>query len=94
LVKSRDEVEDNHNKVALQYGPLVYCFEDADNAIGAEKISISSRAKFQIEPSTILDEPILSLTTNMGDGNKIEAIPYYTWCNRGSNGMRVWIPVN
>jgi hypothetical protein len=23
---------------------------------------------------------------------KITAIPYYTWCNRGSGQMQVWIP--
>jgi hypothetical protein len=54
-----------------------------------------------------LDEKIISLVANLPvvqlgvDGlsaqtmvQKIRAIPYYTWCNRGSNSMQVWLPTS
>ena len=30
-----------------------------------------------------------SVTTEV---KTITAIPYYAWCNRGQNGMQVWLP--
>jgi uncharacterized protein len=31
--------------------------------------------------------------TTIGTEKKtVTAIPYYTWCNRGSNEMQVWLP--
>ena len=51
------------------------------------------------------EEDVIALVSNLpavnvnADGNsvttavqQVKAIPYYTWCNRGSNPMQVWLP--
>ena len=104
-IVSRKEVEANINRTALQYGPLIYCFEEADNADGIFNTFIPKNAAFSIEERSILDEPVYTVSATLPslvptlDGNSIEiqkrkmtAIPYYTWCNRGSNKMQVWMP--
>jgi DUF1680 family protein len=58
-----------------------------------------------VEKGQILEEPVMMLTgkmttvairdggTSIGTEKKtITAIPYYSWCNRGSNEMQVWLP--
>jgi len=53
----------------------------------------------------VLTEKVIGLTASLpslqinADGTNVQtvikevvAIPYYTWCNRGSNQMQVWFP--
>ena len=57
------------------------------------------------EDFKILEEPVVSLIANLpciqisNDGftvssimQKVRAIPYYGWSNRGNNAMQVWLP--
>jgi uncharacterized protein len=105
-ISSREELQQNKDRVALQRGPLVYCVEGADNNGKAWNILMPADATVNTVPAQVLDEPIVALeatvpVVNTGaDGmslqtaaKKIIAIPYYTWCNRGSNQMQVWLPV-
>ena len=91
--------------MALERGPLVYCVEGADNDGKAYNILLPSDTKIEEQPMRVLDENIIALATTVptvqigADGKsintvdkKILAIPYYTWCNRGSNQMQVWLP--
>ncbi len=93
---------------AIMRGPLVYCFEGADN--GGDVLSLR-----MIEDSkkTALREEILGGTVTVSlEGRKVQeadslysftkaqekavtlkAIPYYMWGNRGENQMRVWLPL-
>ena len=41
-------------------------------------------------PSATISGDGLSIQTAT---QKITAIPYYVWCNRGQNQMQVWLPV-
>ncbi len=102
---SRDEVKSDNNRVALQRGPLVYCVEGADNNGKAWNIILPDNTALTTAKENILSEPVvtiqaevpvidvsadgLTIKTNM---KTITAIPYYTWCNRGSNQMQVWLP--
>ncbi len=105
-VSSRDELKQNKDRVALQRGPLVYCVEGADNNGKAWNILFPQKTTVTTIPYQVLDEPVMALEamvpviTTGADGislqtqlKKITAIPYYTWCNRGSNPMQVWMPV-
>ena len=60
---------------------------------------------FTTENFKVKDENVIALVSNLpavnvsADGNsvttglqQVKAIPYYTWCNRGSNPMQVWLP--
>jgi len=105
-VASRNEVTENQGRLALQRGPLVYCIEGADNDGKALNIVMTKDAQLTTVPLTVLNEPVIGLTgeviaasasadkMSVVTGKRtITAIPYYAWCNRGSNQMQVWIPM-
>lgn len=104
-VVSRTEVKADNDRVALQRGPLIYCVEGADNGGQAWNMIVPDKASFTEGETTVLSEKVVSLSSklpvvNVGnDGlsvttteKTITAIPYYVWCNRGSNQMQVWLP--
>ncbi|MBP7931369.1 MAG: glycoside hydrolase family 127 protein [Chitinophagaceae bacterium] len=104
-IVSRTELSQAAGRVALQRGPLVYCVEGADNDGKAWNIIAPLGAKFLAEEFSILGEKMVSLVADLpvvqssADGlsvfteqKKVRAIPYYAWCNRGSNQMQVWLP--
>ena len=106
-VLSRNELTFNNGRVALQRGPIVYCIEGADNNNKAWNIISPNTATFTTEAFTVLDEKVISLVANLpsiqieDNGysaktiiQKVRAIPYYTWCNRGSNAMQIWLPTS
>ena len=92
--------------VAIERGPLVYCFEQADQADGIQLADLA------VQPGTALGERPVTLP---GIGQTIEvtvdgvhlpppprvtprpsaaaiAVPYFQWDNRDGRAMRVWIP--
>ncbi|REE80784.1 hypothetical protein BX611_2437 [Lutibacter oceani] len=83
-VKANDKVEENRGKLSLEYGPLVYAVEEIDNP-NFDAITISTSDEF-----TVQKEPILE-GVNTITNNKLKAIPYYTWSNRGVGKMKVWL---
>ena len=104
-VKARKEVKADEDRIALQRGPLVYCVEGADNAGEVWNLLVPENATFGIQNGRILDEPIVSIQANLlkvegsSDGLNVQtkpqlvnAIPYYTWANRGKGPMQVWMP--
>lgn len=104
-ITTRKEVGEDEGRIAFQRGPIVYCVEGADNNGKAMNIIADGKIELKPESATIADEPIIALKGDMsvvsiGDnGTSIQterkpviAIPYYTWCNRGSNEMQVWLP--
>lgn len=92
---------------AVWRGPLVYCFEGADNG---DVLSLSLKRGGKL---TVADTPTAQLdgaftitaealrSTDIGSlysDTPLEetpceavAVPYYTWGNRGENQMRVWV---
>lgn len=102
---ARDELKQDNDRMALQRGPLVYCFEGADNNGKAWNMIMPSNVVFTTQNFKVKDENIIALVSNLptitvsADGatvttalQQVKAIPYYTWCNRGSNPMQVWLP--
>ena len=104
-VFSSDKVKENVGKVALERGPLVYCFEHPDNNGKAWNIILPDNAKatskFQADllggVTTIECEA--SVVRPSSDGSVVEtvkenvtAIPYFSWANRGKGEMQVWVP--
>ena len=106
-VVARNELKVNNDRVAFQRGPLVYCIEGADNNGKAWNVIVPNQQQFTKEEFSILDEKVISLVANLPtlqislDGSsvsnqiqKVRAIPYYAWCNRGSNAMQIWLPTS
>ncbi len=105
MIRARKEVVDDEGRVAFQRGPLVYCVEGADNKGHAMNIIANGPIELAAEKGSVLDEPVMMLkgamtTLDITDNGtsirtsktSVTAIPYYTWCNRGSNEMQVWLP--
>lgn len=104
-VVARTEVKQDKSRYALQRGPIIYCIEGADNNGDVWNLVAPLPASWKEESYKVLDEPVVSLVARLPvitvdtTANKVEtnekairAIPYYTWCNRGSNPMQVWLP--
>ena len=89
-VTASDKISENKNKTALEYGPLVYTMEEADNK-NVDAISISSKASLKLKAQPDLLNGIYVIEGSDG-GNFFTAIPYYTWSNRGVGKMKVWLP--
>ena len=92
--------------VAVERGPLVYCFEGADNNGDVLSLSIPRNADLNVgefnEEIGAVTITVNALRTTHCDGlytyetpdaaqYTARAVPYYTWGNRGENQMRVWM---
>ena len=80
--------------IALERGPLVYCAEGADNGGKVLTRALSGKESFVTETRPELLGAIVTVkaTGAVGSGTPMTFIPYYAWCHRGTNEMRVWIP--
>jgi DUF1680 family protein len=105
-VASTDSVTQNRNRVALQRGPLVYCVEHADNGGKVSNILLSADAAFTTAFNKELlngvvtiqmETPVLKVGADSlsvrTEKQKVTAIPYFAWANRGQGEMEVWLPV-
>jgi DUF1680 family protein len=104
-VAARESVVADVDRVALQRGPLVYCVEGADNDGQAWNILMPQNTTFKTSFQRDLlngvvtiqaEVPVISVSSDnqtvSTQKKTITAIPYYSWCNRGSNPMQVWLP--
>jgi DUF1680 family protein len=104
-ITARNELKFDNDRIALQRGPIVYCIEGADNNGKAWNVISPNNIDFKAEDFKILNEPVVSLIADLpciqiGDNGytvtsvmqKVRAIPYYSWSNRGNNFMQVWLP--
>ena len=90
---------------AIERGPLVYCFEQADQPVRLEELAIAPGTQLT-EREVILDGigrtfQVCAAARHVppGAGAAVQgitavAIPYFQWDNRGPGAMRVWIPLS
>ncbi|MBI1932485.1 MAG: glycoside hydrolase family 127 protein [Ignavibacteriales bacterium] len=90
-VEANENVKDDSGKVAIEFGPIVYCAEEADNKI-ISNITIDDATKLNANHAVILDQPIVEINGENENFN-FSLIPYYIWSNRGVNKMKVWFRV-
>lgn len=84
-VKANEKVEEDRGKLSLEYGPIVYAVEEIDNP-KFDEILVSANDEFKVQKENILEG------VNTISNDKLKAIPYYAWSNRGVNKMKVWLP--
>jgi len=91
--------------LAIERGPLVYCFEQADQSVSLDEVTVMASTPLH-EGAVTLDAvgPTIAVTaTGWHDSQSADArqpgtrvpvvaIPYFQWDNRGLGAMRVWIP--
>ncbi len=105
-IASRAELKQNDQRIALQFGPLVYCVEGKDNDGKAWNFIVPSETNWEVnyEPellggvNTITFEAPVIVPAADGKGvnmvsKPIKAIPYFSWNNRGPGEMQVWLPL-
>jgi DUF1680 family protein len=105
-VIANQKVKDDQDRFAFQRGPIVYCLEGPDNKdslvqnITVNKTALTSAA-FKprmlngIEVVTMEGKGTkrrLNTDSLLETDQKVTAIPYYAWANRGPSEMTVWIP--
>ncbi|NJK86774.1 MAG: glycoside hydrolase family 127 protein [Bacteroidales bacterium] len=91
-VITNTKVQDNLNKVAFEYGPIVYCGEEIDNNQLSEA-TITQDAALELERKAVLNEHV-NLIKIKSMNKELTLIPYYLWSNRGTGKMKVWFPLN
>lgn len=86
MAEARPEVTEDQGKIALERGPLVYAVEAIDNPENFEGITLTASDKFVVREKEDLLGGVRVLTNE-----KLTAIPYYAWSNRGVGKMKVWL---
>ena len=103
LIACSNEVRDNIGKVAVMRGPVVYCFEEIDNGINLQMLSISAKTNFIVNKDLTItadgfrekEDTSLYFEYKEKEYKKcqLHLIPYHTWANRGENEMCVYLRV-
>ena len=92
-VVAHPNVKADRNCFALERGPLVYCAEGADNGGKVLDKVLAGKIKSQVYPHTDLLGGVVTIRMTPEDAaDALTCIPYYAWCHRGPNEMRVWFP--
>ena len=84
FVKAGEQVSADKGLLAIEYGPLVYCAEEADNS-RFDEIIVDPQA-----PCIVERRPDLLNGISVIQANNATFIPYYAWSNRGEGKMKVW----
>jgi DUF1680 family protein len=103
-ITANPNIEADKNRIALMRGPMVYCFEGADNGAGAQDLVIPPGTEFTPEYRTdllggvaVLNGTAMAVFRTGKDQTatvpfKVTATPYYANANRGACPMQVWMP--
>jgi DUF1680 family protein len=87
-VTASADVRDNAGKTAIEYGPIVYCMEEADNPDMVQN-PVGVTAEYSVEWKAELLGGV-NIIREKSNGNEQILIPYYAWSNRGMGKMKVW----
>ena len=98
-VYSNENVQENRGHAALQRGPIVYCVEALDIEGPLDSVVLSPETKLfaRHRPDflggvTVITDKAEDLESEISKKSSLLAIPYYARDNRGSTGMKVWLP--
>ena len=103
-VLAHPSVQADLGRVALQRGPIVFCFEEVDNGPKFDHLLLRDDAPLKAEyrPELLGGVVVVAGTAAAcakQEGGSVQtqaktltAIPYYAWCHRGPGAMRVWLP--
>lgn len=103
-VTADPRVEADRDRAAIERGPLVYCFEGADNADGSVLgLLIAANTAWSATPAEIGGLSVTQLSGSarlvardaagkpeVAGSTTVTAIPYFAWANRGRGAMTVW----
>ncbi len=101
-----EQLKNDDDKIAFQYGPMVYCMEEIDNAGKVYNTIVdeaSRQYKVLYEKDLLSGVNTISFNANTfkvsADGRSIlpanetiKLVPYFAWNNRDTSMMQVWLP--
>jgi DUF1680 family protein len=93
LRATHHKVRSTMGKIALSYGPLVYCLESIDNPDVNIFEARLDPASLNIEIGDKLFGGITTMRGQTIEGRPLKFIPYYLWANRGESSMTVYVNV-
>ena len=103
-IKAHDAVKNDHGRLAVECGPILYCAEGVDNGGHVLDKVLAADAAFTPTTCNILGNiypaftaPAVSLRRGLKTGVRKEAttltlVPYFAWCHRGAGEMQVFFP--
>ena len=92
-VLANANVKADQDRFAIERGPLVYCAEGADNDGHVLDKVFPGKVHFDVQQKPDLLGGVATVKMSSEDGGAaLTCIPYYAWCHRGPNEMRVWFP--
>jgi DUF1680 family protein len=86
-IKADEHIAADRGRVALRYGPLVYCIESTDQNVNS---ILPPDAPLTTEWRPDLLDGVMVIKSSFADGRPMLAIPYYARANRGGR-YAVWI---
>ena len=90
-IEAHPQVTADAGRVAIQRGPLVYCFEAVDNDGRVSNIVLDREPKLRIQPQADLLGGITLIRGQARGGRQVTAIPYFAWDHRDPGAMLVWV---
>jgi DUF1680 family protein len=90
LVHGNEKIAATQGQIALEYGPIVYCVEGADQPIDAVRLAGPRHVAAEKEAGLLGGVTVLKVAPATGPA--FTAIPYFAWNNRGLQPMKVWLP--
>ncbi len=90
-IEAHPAVVADRGRVAVQRGPIVYCFEGVDNGDSLQPVILARDPKFVAHPRPDLLGGVTVLEGVDHAGRKIVAVPYYAWDHREPGRMDVWV---
>ena len=85
-----DRIDSVRGCVAIERGPLVYCFEQLDQDVVLDETAVVPGALAERERPELLGG-VTTVEVPARDGRTLTAIPYYAWANRTLGPMTVWV---
>ena len=91
LATGHPRCSEQTGRAALLRGPLVYCFEQEDNAADIRDIRLPTASGLRAVYDPDLLGGTVALEGASASGEPVTAIPYYAWANRTACPMTVWV---
>lgn len=94
-VVAHPAVQADAGRFALERGPLVFCAEGADNGGKVLDKVLPGQLDLRAEWRPDLLGGVTVIRAGAREAKtELTLIPYYAWCHRGPNEMRVWFPTS
>lgn len=101
-------IDQNFGRVAVSYGPFIYCLEDIDTDYRISEISLSKNLNATIKYVEFFKANIMEVDAfivenfeglyrpldNKKTPIRLMLVPYYTFANRGESDMAVWLKLS